>query len=246
MGSQSDTLPEFSAQFAVTSWVILRLDGRSFTTRARAYTRPFDPRFHEAMRIATAALFCETPAAFAHTASDEISLFFAPGTDWFDGRIPKWLSLTAGIASSALSRAMTAFDGLPTMDAKAFQAPDEEAVVDYLFERAKSSRRNCRNAYVHYTLLSQGLSARTAERTAQTLTGAEMATYVPLDAPTWHLFGGYAYYTLIERQGVDPRNGRAMPPTTRRILCWAEIANLDDLSDLTSQLLLSRPSRQMG
>ena len=244
MGNLPDSLVEFSERFDPATWVILRLDGRGFTNRARAYARPFDPRFHEAMRNATEALLAETPAAFAHTASDEISLFFAPGTDWFDGRMAKWLSISAGLASAALARSMTAFVGLPTMDAKAFSAPDENGLADYLFERAKSSRRNCRNGYVHYTLLAQGLGARAAERAAQKMSGAQMAQFVPPEAPAWELFGAYAHYALVERQGADPRSGRLMPPTLRRVLRWTEVANLDELSDLVTRLLVSRPTRR--
>jgi len=238
------TLEEVELTLDTQGWVVLRLDGHSFTRRAARYDRPFDPDFHAAMRAATSAVLSECPAAFAHTASDEISLFFPPATNWFAGRLAKWLTTTAGVASSALSAQMAKFEGLPSVDARAFATTDEVGVMDYLAERLRSSERNCRQGYVYYTLLSQGLSGHAADVAQRAMSIEEALTYVPADAPAWQRYGALAYYELVPHEGIDPRDG-SVHPTTRRRLRFADAPSAHSLgsSPLTAQLLASRAAK---
>jgi len=237
-------LEELNLVLDTAGWVVLRLDGRAFTRRSANYVRPFDPAFHAGMRAATEAVLAECPAAFAHTASDEISLFFAPGTNWFAGRLAKWLTTAAGVASSALSAQMTKFDGLPSVDARAFATTDESGVADYLAERLRSSERNCRQGYVYYTLLSQGLSGHTADVRQRAMSITEALTYVPDDAPAWARYGALAFYEVVPHTGIDPRDGSSHP-TTRRRLRFVDAPSAHSLaaSDLAAQLLASRAAK---
>jgi tRNA(His) 5'-end guanylyltransferase len=238
---EAPALEELSPLLDTSSWVVLRLDGRAFTGRAARYTRPFDPDFHAAMRAATAITLAEVPACFAHTASDEISLFFAPGTSWLGGRMAKWLSVPAGVVSAALTVAMTRFDGLPGVDAKAFASTDESGVERYLLERLRSSNRNARQGYVYYGLRAKGLSGRAAAKVQKTMPLDEQLAMLPPDLPAWQRYGALAHYEAIRRAGRDGLTGQSVT-VERRVLAWNELEALEDLKSLLPVLLASRPS----
>jgi tRNA(His) 5'-end guanylyltransferase len=233
---------EISVILAVEHWIVLRLDGRSFTKRSDEYQRPFDPEFHGAMLAALAAVADETPAAFAHTASDEISLFFAPGTSWFGNRLSKWLSVTSGVVSGALAREMLKFKGIPSVDAKAFELNNEEEVASYLNERLESSWRNCRLGYVHYGLLAQGLSPKAAASREHQMGFNEVKNYLPDDLPGWQKYGVLAGYEIVEHLGIDPRSGEERPTTRRRLAFYEETSQGLINEAVLPHLLTSRSS----
>jgi tRNA(His) 5'-end guanylyltransferase len=223
-------------------WSVLRLDGRAFTKRSDEYQRPFDPEFHEAMLAALTAVMDETPAAFAHTASDEISLFFAPGTSWFGNRLSKWLSVTSGVVSGALAREMLKFKGIPSVDAKAFELNNEEEVAQYLNERLDSAWRNCRLGYVHYGLLAQGLSPKVAATREHQMGFSEVKNYLPDDLPGWQKYGVLAGYEIVEHLGIDPRSGEERPTTRRRLTFYEETSQGFINEAILPHLLISRSS----
>jgi tRNA(His) 5'-end guanylyltransferase len=235
---QQAVLREYEQRVEPGTWTVIRLDGRGFTGRTQAYERPFDRRFHDAMRAVSEALLADVPAAFVHTASDEISLFIPPeSAGWFDGRLSKWLSVSAGIAAAAMGHSMTLFDGEPIMDARALVAPDQPAVAAYLSERARSARRNCRQSHVHYGLIARGMSSRQADGVAATLTPIEVAELVG-EPDDWEAHGAVAFHNEVEHQGMDPRTS-TVRPTVRRRLVWAELRRVEDIPD---GLFESRPS----
>jgi tRNA(His) 5'-end guanylyltransferase len=234
-------LEELSPLLDTSGWVVLRLDGRAFTGRAARYTRPFDPDFHTAMRAATTVVLAEVPACFAHTASDEISLFLAPGTSWLGGRMAKWLSVPAGVVSAALTVSMTRFVGLPGVDAKVFATTDEAGVERYLLERLRSSNRNARQGYVYYGLRARGLSGRAAAKVQKTMPMDEQLAMLPPDMPAWQRYGALAHYETVSRLGRDGLTGQEVA-VERRVLAWNELGSLEDLRGLLPVLLASRPS----
>lgn len=230
-----EPLPAYTAAIDPARWTVLRLDGRNFSRRSAAYRRPFDPDFHAAMRSVVEVLMAETPAVAAHTASDEISLIFAPDTDWFSSRLDKWLSTAASVTGSAMTRHLTRMEGIASCDARAFGAANLTEVVDYLAERVNNSRRNCRNAYAYFGARAAGLSAREAERRAMELTRGNGDIF-PSDTPTWERHGALVRYRRINHVGIDPRSGAEIP-TTRRRLMWAEIDDTrNSLRQLPSEL----------
>ena len=54
--------------------LIVRLDGRAFSTFTRGMDKPFDARMSEIMRAVTAHLIEQTQALVGYTQSDEITL----------------------------------------------------------------------------------------------------------------------------------------------------------------------------
>lgn len=243
-----EILPAYDARITPGAWTVLRLDGRRFSTGSAPYrptleaiarektVAPFNPVFHAAMRAATATLLGVIPADFAHTASDEISLVISPReSDFYGGRLSKWLSVAAGTASAVLSRELTLFAGLPILDARAFAASTPAEVEAYLRDRINSAWRNCRNAYIWHALATQGLSPREIERAAQKL-GPEGVARVLTDTPhptPWERHGAFLVWASEQRTGRDPRSG-AESTVERQVLRWLEIERLD--ADLTPVL----------
>jgi len=70
--------------------IVIRLDGRSFSSYTSKMTRPFDERMVRAMVETTKALVKETNAVVGYTQSDEITLIlYSDNFDsqiWFDGK----------------------------------------------------------------------------------------------------------------------------------------------------------------
>lgn len=94
------------------SYVILMLDGRSFSKFCKKFNKPYDVDFIGMMNE-TAKHLCKNieGCKFAYTQSDEISLvltdFDTPLTEsWFGYRLTKVLSIAASIATSKFNQLM--------------------------------------------------------------------------------------------------------------------------------------------
>ena len=225
---------QYDLQLDRNSWIVVRLDGRNFSGRSQQYKRPFDPQFHAAMRQVTETLMAETPAVAAHTASDEISLIFAPDTDWFSHRFDKWISTCASVAGAALFRYLTRIEGIPSADARALAISDQAALTDYLHDRLRNSRRNCRNAYIYWSLREQGLSPREADTRSRQM-AHERNDFIPTEAADWESYGAIVYYSIVSHTGLDPRTNTPVP-TTRRRLSWAELDGPAGLEQVTNEI----------
>lgn len=211
-----------SLRFPVGSWVILRLDGRSFSrfTESR-FDKPFDARFHELMTQAAQAVFEQLQAAYAYTQSDEISLLLPRDWDLFDRELEKAVSLSASIASGTFSLACgsaVAFDG------RACLAPLDEQVIDYFGWRQADAARCALNGWCYWTLRKSGQGVAEATRALQ---GKDVAAKNELlfqsginfnDVPLWQRRGTGVYWRHVRHTGHDPL--RDVPvQTTRRRAC---------------------------
>jgi tRNA(His) 5'-end guanylyltransferase len=150
----------------------IRVDGRSFKKYTKDLKRPFDLKFMTAMDDAAVHLVKEVSGAlFAYVQSDEITVFFSDLSNansqlWFGGRLNKWISTTASLASVSLSRSFP--DNMPaTFDARAFMLKDMDAVRRYITWRRKDAFKNAitmaANCYhPHNFLMAQNTNARIA------------------------------------------------------------------------------------
>src|SRR3954469_12276586 len=83
------------------SSVMIRVDGRAFHTYTRGMTKPFDQRFMESMRTATAAVAAELAGfKLAYTQSDEANFLITDydrltTQGWFDYELNKIVSISA-------------------------------------------------------------------------------------------------------------------------------------------------------
>ena len=136
--------------------VILRLDGKAFTTLTRGFDKPFDGGFIDCMRETAYLLVSEIQGAkIAYIQSDEISIFLTDYDTltteaWFDYNIQKMVSVASAIASQDFSERIQK-RGL--FDCRAFNLPRSE-VCNYFIWRQQDWVRNsiqmlARSLYSH-------------------------------------------------------------------------------------------------
>ena len=147
---------------------IIRVDGKAFHTYTRGLKRPFDEGLMEDMNKTTEYL-CQNiqGAKFGYVQSDEISILITDYDDisthaWFDGNLQKMASIAASLATSKFNQlrmARACFDDvikedapiykddiedfkLAMFDARVFQIPYQEEVINYFIWRQQDATRN--------------------------------------------------------------------------------------------------------
>lgn len=133
--------------------VIIRLDGKKFSSWTRHCTKPFDVGLSYLMMNAMWYLNTHIQGAvFGYTQSDEISILIRDydtlTTDmWFDGNIQKMASISASMLTAIFNKAIPQFLNdlqdfdLATFDARVFNIPKEE-VCNYFIWRQSDIQRN--------------------------------------------------------------------------------------------------------
>ncbi len=150
------------------TYTIIRVDGKAFHTYTKGLEKPFDDGLIEDMNE-TAAYLCKNimGAKLAYVQSDEISVVITDFDDlsteaWFDGNLQKMSSVAASLATakfnqsrmlresnagSMISSGHIASDEienfkLAMFDARVFQIPYREEVINYLIWRQQDATRN--------------------------------------------------------------------------------------------------------
>src|SRR5260221_6245475 len=131
--------------------VIIRVDGKCFHGLTRHLRRPFCKEFSDAMIVVATELCNEIQGAvLAYTQSDEISILLHyyktfDSEPWFDNQLQKMVSVSAGIASSQLTRLEHTFKPASykpiVFDARAFCLPEAD-VCNYFLWRQNDASRN--------------------------------------------------------------------------------------------------------
>lgn len=123
---------------------ILRIDGRTFHTFTKDMVKPFDVKFIDIMARLAEYLCKEIHTSqLAYIQSDEISILLHPykklSTEaWFGNEIQKIVSVSAGLASSWLTKEM---GRLAVFDSRVFVLPEVE-VVNYFLWRQQDWEKN--------------------------------------------------------------------------------------------------------
>lgn len=161
---------------------IIRLDGKAFHTYTKGLDKPFDEGLIEDMQETTKYL-CENIMGVkcGYTQSDEISLVLTDYDNlqtqaWFDGNLQKMASISASMATAKFNElrrlrinkkvnwlldeiGMFPFPPkqsiLAFFDARVFQIPEKEEVVNYLVWRQRDAEKNS------VAMLAQSLYSQT-------------------------------------------------------------------------------------
>lgn len=133
--------------------LVVRLDGRAFSTFTRGMDKPFDARMSEIMRAVTAHLIEQTQACVGYTQSDEITLILERETPESEpilgGRVFKIVSLLAAMASAKFT--LLAAGAWPErveriipsfFDCRVFNVPSRVEAVNALIWREQDAARN--------------------------------------------------------------------------------------------------------
>lgn len=206
--------------------VVLRLDGRCFSTYTRGFDRPYDMRIHESM-VSTAADCVEHfSAATAYTQSDEISLIFAPHTEVgpstvpFNGRVQKLVSVAAGYASARFNMHMMRHQFDPAraeqamlrerverceahFDARVFALPPAELVAYMRWRSVMDCKRNSISmlAQAHFPHSQlQGVDAESCVRMLAERKGVRWE-----DTPSFFRHGTFVKKEDFEKAAFNPK-----------------------------------------
>ena len=143
---------------------IIRIDGKAFHTYTKGLERPFDSGLMEDMNK-TAEYLCQNiqGAKFGYVQSDEISILITDYDDidthaWFDGNLQKIASIAASLATAKFNQlrimrhmedAMVFLETehieafkMAHFDARVFQIPYQEEVINYFIWRQQDAVRN--------------------------------------------------------------------------------------------------------
>lgn len=134
--------------------VIVRLDGKNFSTFTRSMKKPFDSAFKMCMTAVAKRLCAEAQnCRMAFHGSDEISLLLVDyrtltTSPWFDNDVMKVTSVSAAIATAAFAEELLSqgvFDvknkRFPVFDSRCFNVPERD-VVNYFVWRQRDIMRN--------------------------------------------------------------------------------------------------------
>lgn len=133
--------------------VIIRIDGKCFSSYTKNFTKPYDEDIANIMIETTRHLMNNIQGAvLGFTQSDEISLFLRDydklNTDaWFGNNLQKIVSISAAMASTCFYhyvREKSDLEYFPIFDARAFSLPKEE-VSNYFLLRQQDCIRNSVN-----------------------------------------------------------------------------------------------------
>ncbi len=222
--TQSDArLPE-------AKWIVARLDGRGFTRltkRSLDLQKPFDARFHDAMKQTVAHLCqCGFAVRLAFSQSDEISLLFDPTERGFDGKTRKWLSVLAGEASAAFSLSM---GGIGVFDCRLVALKDAGLVEDYFRWRQSDATRNALSAHAYWLLRGRSESARSATKQLDGLSPTQKRAWLESNGieveslPCWQLRGFAAFWEQYEKAGFNPATSETVTATRKRLAFELEL-----------------------
>lgn len=132
--------------------VLIRVDGKGFSTWTRGLKYPFDERMEELRRITTKALVLQTGALIGYHQSDEITLVLYssdPKSELYcDGRYQKLVSHTASLATAVwnenVPRVLPEKDGQKwaLFDSRAWEVPSLEEAANALIWREQDASKN--------------------------------------------------------------------------------------------------------
>lgn len=201
--------------------IVARIDGRSFTRLTKEthkFEAPYDPRVRDMMVNTVQHLMqCGFNVIYGYTQSDEISLLFQVDENAFNRKERKWNSILAGEASACFALQL---GSMAAFDSRICQLPSPSLVGDYFAWRNEDAARNALNAHCYWTLRKQGGLADAAAKRLARLDVAEKNELLFQsgvnfnDLPAWQKRGVGVYWTQVEKQGFNVKEG--IPVTTFR------------------------------
>lgn len=149
------------------SYVVVRMDGKNFSTYTKRFAKPYDVNFMEAMDETTRQVCKNIPGVIlAYTQSDEISIVFSDlssevAQQWLGGKIAKILSISAATTTGHFISTMgIGEDGaVPVFDSRCHTLSDPDEIQEYVrwrrFDAQKNSITMAASALFPHSFLQQ-------------------------------------------------------------------------------------------
>lgn len=208
----------FDMWVAPKMYIVVRLDGRSFTKLTKEtckFDAPFDERFRNLM-VDTLKYLMENSGfqtVYGFTESDEMSILFKLDDNTFGRKIRKINTTLAGEASAFFTKELyrrLGIDVIASFDCRVCPLPNADVVKDYFIWRQEDANRNALNGWCYWTLRKNGDSKRSA--TSQ-LCGKGVSFKNELlfqnginynDCPSWQKRGVGIYFKEVNKEGFNP------------------------------------------
>lgn len=198
--------------------LIVRLDGRAFSTFTRQCDKPFDSTFTSIMDQVTAYLIEQTHAKIGYTQSDEITLVYMKTNNTsqplFGGRVFKICSLLAGMASAKfvdLAKEHNFQNYMACFDCRAFTVPTVLEAVNCLVWREVDASRNAVQMVAQSHFSPNQLHRKSCDQLEEMLQarGISMSDFAPR-----HRWGAYMARTVSMRM-LTEQELEKIPPAHR-------------------------------
>ena len=234
-------------------WMV-RLDGCRFSKFTKEYQKPFDARIHKAMLFTASDLLTYFCAVAAYTVSDEITLVFPAQwyyynlakdpnllhaaqtfTQIYNGRVQKLASIMASYCTSRFNHYLGILVRNPRpafFDARVFQVPSPDDVLQNIQWRAMSGMRNSKSTFGSAYLTKHQLQGLSGWQILQMVKELHRVSYE--DSPKCFQGGCLLKKAKVFRPGSP--GGRKLP-CHRRVTVRADF---QDIPNLTSELILSQ------
>jgi len=191
-------------------YFIVRLDGNCFSNYCRGFKRPFDERFYETMKNCGKYLIENISDIYKlHSHSDEISLYFNRDSKWFNRRVEKICSITAGMLSSRFTELSPL--GLAHFDSRVLVTPTKRDVSRYEKDRRLNAFRGCINSTAYWNLREKGLSKKQATKKLLALKSDERQELLFSEfginvakLPSWQRVGLFLERQEYLKEGYNP------------------------------------------
>jgi len=225
-------------------YMVARIDGRNFTRLTKEthdFKAPYDERFRDMMVETVKHLMnCGFKIVYAFTESDEISLLFDLNEDIFSRKIRKLNSILAGEASAKFSLLL---QDLGVFDCRICQLPNKELVIDYFRWRNEDAHRNALNSHCYWSLRNEGLSPVEAQNQISGISNADKnellfqkgINFNEID--NWQKRGIGFYWEEYEKTGKNPKTGKPVTTTRKRIKVDMNLKMKDDYSKFVDSFL---------
>ena len=229
-------------------YVVVRLDGRSFTTLTKNtynFKKPFDVQFRDMMVETTKHLMnCGFNIVYAYTESDEISLVLSKDDNTFNRKARKLLSVLAGEASAKFTHLL---GGIGCFDARISELTSEEVLVDYFQWRREDSHRNALNSLCYWTLREKcHLSAAAAASKLKNLDNIGKVDLLKQEGedfstiPSWQKYGTGLYFEEYTMKGFNPVTGAESDAIRARIVIDYDLPKKEDYKEYVLSKLRGR------
>lgn len=147
---------ECKERFSAETPLIIRIDGKCFSSFTKGLKLPYDARLRSIMVKTTAYLMSQTSAKVGYTQSDEISLVLLPDNPhaelFFGGKKQKIVSVLASMATGQFNTLRKVYlpdfkpETLALFDCRAFQVPSREEATQALIWRQQDAIKNAISA----------------------------------------------------------------------------------------------------